>query len=69
MTDYTLLPEKSSFAVHYMHDVTSKEASPLTNTTADKLSGDVNKKIKHASLSVVRHPRCGIGCRPTNYAR
>ncbi len=24
MTDYTLLPEKSSFAVHYMRDVTSK---------------------------------------------
>ncbi len=26
MTDYTLLPEQSSFAVHDVHDITSKEA-------------------------------------------
>ncbi len=51
MTDYTLLLDQSSC------DVTGEKRSPPTTTT-DKPLWEVNKKIRHASLFVVRS--CGI---------
>ncbi len=42
MTDYMLLPDKSSIAVHDVRDVTGKEA--LTTDYYCKLSWEENKK-------------------------
>ncbi len=54
MTDYTLLPNQSSFVVHGVHDVTRKEA--LATDYYYYWQGIMRgkQKIKHASLSVVK---------------
>ncbi len=43
VTDYTLLPDQSSFAVHNVCDVIRREAL-ATITTTDESSWEVNKK-------------------------
>ncbi len=54
MTDYTLLPDQSSFAVHDVRDVTSKKglAADYSYHWQAALRGKQN--IKHARLSVIR---------------
>ncbi len=53
MTDFTLLLDKSSFAVHNMHDITGKEALTTDYYYWQAMVGG-KQKIKHASLSVMR---------------
>ncbi len=58
-----------SLSSHHLQFITcwmpsERKCSLLTITTTDELLWEVNKRIKHASLSVVRHPRCVVGCHP-----
>ncbi len=53
MTDYTLLPNRSSFAVHNLCDATGKEALANDYYYWQAVMGG-KQKIKHASLPVVR---------------
>ncbi len=54
MTDYMLLPNQSSFAVHDVHDITNKEAPATDYYYYWQAVVGGKHKIKHASLSVVR---------------
>ncbi len=51
MTDYTLLPDQSSFAVHVRHDVTGKEALTTYYYCGQAIVRGT-QKIKDASLIV-----------------
>ncbi len=61
--DYTLLSDQSSFAVHDVRDITSKEALATDHCCWQAVVGGKQNNPTSLRYEVMRRPGCSVGCR------